>query len=78
MCGDASESVVREKVKVYLDAHKNDQPLPSYVYHHVMTMVEKALLEEVLGFVEGNQSKAANLLGIHRNTLRQKLRAKKQ
>lgn len=70
------EHVVREKVRVYLSSHQNSH-LPSHVYHHVMAVVEKALLEEALHFVAGNQSKAASLLGIHRNTLRQKLNTKK-
>ncbi len=34
--------------------------------------VEKPLLEIVLQETEGNQTKAANILGINRNTLRKK------
>jgi Fis family transcriptional regulator len=39
----------------------------------VMLTVEKPLLDVVMRQAEGNQSKAAEWLGINRNTLRRKL-----
>ena len=39
----------------------------------VMGSVEKALLETVMQQAQGNQSKASEMLGITRNTLRKKL-----
>jgi Fis family transcriptional regulator len=36
--------------------------------------VEAPLLREVLAWSDGNQSRAADVLGIHRATLRKKLR----
>ena len=39
----------------------------------VIHTVEKPLLEVVMREAEGNQSKAAEWLGINRNTLRRKL-----
>jgi Fis family transcriptional regulator len=39
----------------------------------VMLAVEKPLLEVVMKHAEGNQSKAAQWLGLNRNTLRRKL-----
>ena len=39
----------------------------------VVSVVEKPLLEFVLGKADGNQSLAAEYLGINRNTLRKKL-----
>jgi Fis family transcriptional regulator, factor for inversion stimulation protein len=45
------------------------------VYDMVINCVEKPLLESVLDRVHGNQSHAAEMLGINRNTLRKKLKA---
>lgn len=44
------------------------------VYDLVMSEVERPLLEIVMRHVKSNQSRAAELLGINRNTLRKKLR----
>ncbi len=41
----------------------------------VINSVEKPLLESVLHKVQGNQTHAAQMLGINRNTLRKKMRA---
>ena len=46
----------------------------SGIYDMVMRSVEKPLLEVVLEKVGGNQSQAATLLGINRNTLYKKMR----
>jgi Fis family transcriptional regulator, factor for inversion stimulation protein len=43
------------------------------VYDMVINCVEKPLLESVLHRVRGNQTHAAEMLGINRNTLRKKL-----
>jgi Fis family transcriptional regulator, factor for inversion stimulation protein len=43
------------------------------VYDMVLASVEKPLLEVVLQHVDGNQSRAADLLGLNRNTLRKKM-----
>ncbi|WP_434779711.1 DNA-binding transcriptional regulator Fis [Neisseria sp. Ec49-e6-T10] len=47
---------------------------PSFVYQMVLSKVEKPLLEVVLKHTEGNQSKAATILGLNRNTLRKKIK----
>jgi DNA-binding NtrC family response regulator len=36
-------------------------------------LVERGMIERALASTEGNQSEAAKLLGIHRNTLQKKL-----
>jgi len=48
---------------------------PGNIYDLVMQQVEAPLLELILEHVEGNQSKAAECLGINRGTLRKKLKA---
>jgi Fis family transcriptional regulator len=45
------------------------------VYDMVINCVEKPLLESVLHRVQGNQTHAAEMLGINRNTLRKKMKA---
>ena len=46
---------------------------PHSVHEMVMNTVERPLLDVVMKHAEGNQSKAAEWLGINRNTLRRKL-----
>lgn len=46
---------------------------PHAVYDMVVNAVERPMLEVVMHRAEGNQSKAAEWLGINRNTLRRKL-----
>lgn len=63
---------VREAVETYflnLDGHD-----VSELFDLVMTEVEAPLLETVLAQANGNQSRAAAMLGINRTTLRKKLR----
>jgi Fis family transcriptional regulator len=52
-----------------LDGHK-----PGNLYDLVLDEVEIPLLETVLRQTRGNQSKAAQILGLNRATLRKKLR----
>jgi Fis family transcriptional regulator len=47
----------------------------SGVYDMVINSVEKPLLESVLSRVRGNQTHAAQMLGLNRNTLRKKMKA---
>jgi len=44
------------------------------LYDLVLAEVEAPLLEVTLAYVQGNQSKAAELLGLNRGTLRKKLK----
>jgi Fis family transcriptional regulator len=52
--------------------HLDGQP-PHAIYDMVVGCVEKPMLEYILNKVGGNQSKAAEMLGINRNTLRKKM-----
>ena len=47
---------------------------PTDLYSMVVTEVESALLESVMEYAGGNQTRAARMLGIDRGTLRNKLR----
>ena len=46
---------------------------PTNVYELVMAEVEPELLKAVMSYTHNNQSKAANVLGLNRATLRKKL-----
>ena len=62
-------------VKKSLDeyfAHLDGEP-PHAIYDMVLCCVEKPMIEYVLNKVGGNQSKAAEMLGLNRNTLRKKM-----
>ena len=44
------------------------------LYHVVLSEVEPAILDVVMKHVEGNQTEAAEILGVSRGTLRKKLK----
>ncbi len=50
-----------------------DGESPSAIYDMVLRMIEKPMIETVLREAEGNQTSAADMLGINRNTLRKKM-----
>ena len=50
-----------------------DGEKPTAIYDMVLKNVERPLLEVVLDHAEGNQTIAAEMLGINRNTLRKKM-----
>ncbi len=54
-----------------------DGAKPRSVYDMVLKNVERPLLEAVLVHAEGNQTVAAEMLGINRNTLRKKMQSLK-
>jgi Fis family transcriptional regulator len=47
---------------------------PAGLYNLVLREVEEPLFRAVLDYAEGNQSRAADILGINRGTLRKKLK----
>src|SRR5262245_2390560 len=47
---------------------------PGHLYDLVLREVEEPLFRAVLDYSEGNQSRAADILGINRGTLRKKLK----
>jgi Fis family transcriptional regulator len=50
-----------------------DGEKPTSIYEMVLKNVEKPMIETVLGRAEGNQTLAAEMLGINRATLRKKM-----
>ena len=65
------EQCVRESLQSYF--RDLDGETPDGVYDMVVRLVEKPLLEVVMNQAENNQSRAAEWLGLNRNTLRKKL-----
>jgi Fis family transcriptional regulator len=65
------ELCVRDSLSVYF--RDLDGSRPHDIYQMVISAAEKPMLEVVLDQAGGNQSLAAEYLGINRNTLRKKL-----
>jgi len=65
---------VRKTLKAYFSDLDGENPCCN-MYNMVICCVEKPLLEIVLEHVDGNQTRAAEMLGINRNTLRKKMQA---
>ena len=71
-----NESEMARMVRKAIDGYFRDLDgeKPCAVYDMVINCIEKPLLESVLHRVRGNQSHAAEMLGINRNTLRKKIK----
>ena len=63
---------VKESITRYL--HELEDTEPNEMYAMVLRQIEQPLLETVLAHTGGNQSRAAEYLGLNRGTLRKKLR----
>jgi two-component system nitrogen regulation response regulator GlnG len=61
------DELVRREADAGLDAESGQ------VYHRLIERVERPLIEAALARTDGNQIRAAALLGINRNTLRKKI-----
>ena len=70
-----SKESIQEVVQKSLEEYFNDlgEQQASNIYEMVVMTVERPILEVVMTRAEGNQSHAAQMLGINRNTLRKKL-----
>lgn len=69
--GNEIADAVRRSLERYFKDMDGERP--TAIYDMVLKNVEKPLLEVVLGRAEGNQTRAAAMLGIDRNTLRKKM-----
>ena len=65
------EECVRNSLEVYFRDLRGIEP--DGMYEMLVKVVEKPLLEVVMAKADQNQSKAAEWLGLNRNTLRKKL-----
>jgi Fis family transcriptional regulator len=63
---------VRKAIKEYFKDLDGEEPCCE-MYDMVINCVEKPLLEMVLEQAGGNQTRASEMLGINRNTLRKKM-----
>lgn len=63
---------VEKHLTEYFAAHKSGLPA-SGLYDRIIREVEKPLIVATLEAVNGNQLKAAKVLGINRNTLRKRI-----
>jgi Fis family transcriptional regulator len=66
---------IGKSVEKSLDEYfrKLDGEAPHGIYDMVITNVEKSLIASVMERTNGNQTQAADMLGLNRNTLRTKL-----
>ncbi len=65
-------NTIRSALTQFLDDLGDENP--GNVYDLVLQQVEAPLLELIMQHVDGNQSRAAEYLGINRGTLRKKLK----
>ena len=65
------EECVRDNLEAYFRDLRGTEP--GALYDMVVRAVEKPLLEVVMSQADNNQSRAAEWLGLNRNTLRKKL-----
>ena len=73
---DQQAQTLRDNVEKALRnyfAHLDGQPVTD-VYDMVLSEIEAPLLETVMEYTRGNQTKASVLLGLNRGTLRKKLK----
>jgi two-component system nitrogen regulation response regulator GlnG len=66
-------AAVERHLGAYFSGFANGLPPPG-LYHRILREVEYPLLSAALAATRGNQIRAADLLGVNRNTLRKKIR----
>lgn len=71
--GQNLSSAIYRNLEKYFKAHEGALP-PAGLYERILREVERPLISLTLNATKGNQLKAADLLGLNRNTLRKKLK----
>ena len=74
MVDETLQQSIHRHLKKYFDAHAVDELPPSGLYARVLSELEIPLIELSLRATRGNQIRAAELLGLNRNTLRKKIK----
>lgn len=70
--GKSLGTLTDEALQTYFQSLNGHRP--GALYDLVIGEVEKPLFRAVLNYTDGNQSRAAEILGMNRGTLRKKLR----
>lgn len=70
---DPLSDCVTHSIEQYFNDLNGEEP--QNLHNFFINEVEKPFLKVVMQQVNGNQSQAANILGINRNTLRKKLKS---
>jgi two-component system nitrogen regulation response regulator GlnG len=70
---DGLSAAVERHLAAYFASFGDHLPPPG-LYHRILREVEHPLLTVTLAATRGNQIRAADLLGVNRNTLRKKVR----
>ena len=65
-------NAVKHSIRRYL--YELEGAEPHGMYDMVLRQIEQPLVESVMEYTRGNQSRAAEYLGLNRGTLRKKLR----
>lgn len=71
--GQNLSSAIYRNLEKYFKAHEGALP-PAGLYERILGEVERPLISLTLNATRGNQLKAADLLGLNRNTLRKKMK----
>jgi two-component system nitrogen regulation response regulator GlnG len=70
---DTLSAAVERNLVRYFASFDDGLPPPG-LYHRILREIEQPLLSAALAATRGNQIRAADLLGVNRNTLRKKIR----
>jgi two-component system nitrogen regulation response regulator GlnG len=65
-------NLISERLELFFQSHATSLPLNLHAV--ILEQVERPLIKQTLQITNGNQIKAADILGVNRNTLRKKIK----